>query len=82
MLDPSSPYSASKAGADLLVRAYYKTYGLPVLITRSSNNFGPYQYPEKLIPVLILNALHDKPLLIYGEGKNVRDWIYIRLVAK
>ena len=76
MLDPSSPYSASKAGADLLVRAYYKTYGLPVLITRSSNNFGPYQYPEKLIPVLILSALHDKPLQIYGEGKNVRDWIY------
>ncbi|UZE92309.1 MAG: dTDP-glucose 4,6-dehydratase [Methanosarcinales archaeon] len=77
MLDPSSPYSASKAGADLLVKAYYKTYGLPVLITRSSNNFGPYQYPEKLIPVLILNALHDKPLPIYGEGGNVRDWIYV-----
>ncbi len=77
ILDPSSPYSASKAGADLLVKAYYKTYGLPVLITRSSNNFGPYQYPEKLIPVLILNALHDKPLPIYGEGKNVRDWIYV-----
>jgi len=78
ILDPSSPYSASKAGADLLVKAYYKTYGLPVLITRSSNNFGPYQYPEKLIPVLILNALHDKPLPIYGEGKNVRDWIYVQ----
>ena len=77
ILDPSSPYSASKAGADSLVRAYYKTYGLPVLITRSSNNFGPYQYPEKLIPVLILNALHDKPLPIYGEGINVRDWIYV-----
>jgi len=77
ILDPSSPYSASKAGADLLAKAYYKTYGLPVLITRSSNNFGPYQYPEKLIPVLILNALHDKPLPIYGEGKNVRDWIYV-----
>ncbi len=77
ILDPSSPYSASKAGADLLVRAYYKTYGLPVLITRSSNNFGPCQYPEKLIPVLILNALHDKPLPIYGEGKNIRDWIYV-----
>ena len=76
ILDPSSPYSASKAGADLLVRAYYKTYGLRVLITRSSNNFGPYQYPEKLIPVLILNALHDKSLPIYGTGKNVRDWIY------
>ena len=77
ILDPSSPYSASKAGADLLVRAYYKTYNLPVLITRSSNNFGPYQYPEKLIPVLILNALYDKPLPIYGEGKNIRDWIYV-----
>ena len=77
LLDPSSPYSASKAGADLLVRAYYKTYGLLVLITRSSNNFGPFQYPEKLIPVLILNALHGKPLPIYGEGKNIRDWIYV-----
>ncbi|MBT9151048.1 MAG: dTDP-glucose 4,6-dehydratase 2 [candidate division WS2 bacterium] len=77
ILEPSSPYSASKAGADLLVKAYHKTYGLPVLITRSSNNFGPYQYPEKLIPVLILNALHDKPLPIYGDGKNVRDWIFV-----
>ena len=77
ILDPSSPYSASKAGADLLVKAYHKTYGLPVLITRSSNNFGAYQYPEKLIPVLILNALHDKTLPIYGEGKNIRDWIYV-----
>jgi len=76
-LDPSSPYSASKAGADLLVKAYHRTYGLPVLITRSSNNFGPYQYPEKLIPVLILNALHNKPLTIYGKGKNIRDWIYV-----
>ena len=76
-LDPSSPYSASKAGADLLVKAYYKTYSLPVIITRSSNNFGPYQYPEKLIPVLILNALQDKFLPIYGDGKNVRDWIYV-----
>ncbi len=77
LLDPSSPYSASKAGADLLVKAYHKTYDLPVMITRSSNNFGPYQYPEKLIPVLILNALQDAPLPIYGEGKNVRDWIYV-----
>lgn len=76
-LDPSSPYSASKAGADLLVNAYYKTHGLPVMITRSSNNFGPFQYPEKLIPVLILNALYDKTLPIYGTGKNVRDWIYV-----
>ncbi|MFC1786434.1 dTDP-glucose 4,6-dehydratase [Halobacteriota archaeon] len=77
ILDPSSPYSASKAGADLLVKAYYKTYGVQALITRSSNNFGPYQYPEKLIPVLIINALYDKPLPIYGEGKNIRDWIYV-----
>jgi dTDP-glucose 4,6-dehydratase len=77
ILDPSSPYSASKAGADLLCKAYFKTYGLPVLITRSSNNFGSYQYPEKLIPVLILNALRDKLLPIYGNGLNVRDWIYV-----
>jgi dTDP-glucose 4,6-dehydratase len=76
-LDPSSPYSASKAGADLLVRAYHKTYGLPVLITRSSNNFGPYQYPEKLIPLFITNALQNKPLPVYGDGLNVRDWIYV-----
>jgi dTDP-glucose 4,6-dehydratase len=77
VLDPSSPYSASKAGADLLVKAYHRTYDLPVLITRSSNNFGPYQYPEKLIPVLILKAMHDEPLPIYGDGRNVRDWIYV-----
>jgi len=77
ILDPSSPYSASKAGAELIARAYYKTYGLPILITRSSNNFGPYQYPEKLIPVLILNALRNKVLPIYGSGENVRDWIYV-----
>jgi dTDP-glucose 4,6-dehydratase len=77
LLDPSSPYSASKAGADLLARAYYKTYGLNVLITRSSNNFGPYQHPEKLIPKLIINALQGKPLPIYGDGLNVRDWIYV-----
>ena len=77
VLDPSSPYSASKAGADLLVKAYHRTHGLPVLITRSSNNFGPYQYPEKLIPVLILKAMHDEPLPIYGDGRNVRDWIYV-----
>ncbi len=76
-LDPSSPYSASKAAADLLVRAYFKTYGLPVLITRSSNNFGPYQYPEKLIPLFITNALNNKPLPIYGDGKNIRDWLYV-----
>ncbi len=74
---PSSPYSASKAGADLLCKAYWTTYKLPVIITRSSNNFGPYQYPEKLIPVLILNALQDEPLPIYGDGLNVRDWLYV-----
>lgn len=78
VLNPSSPYSASKAGADMLIMAYYKTYGLPVLITRSSNNFGPYQYPEKLIPVLILNALQNKHLPIYGDGRNVRDWLYVK----
>jgi len=76
-LSPSSPYSASKAAADLLCIAYYKTYGLPIIITRSSNNYGPYQYPEKLIPVLILNALQNKPLPIYGDGKNVRDWLFV-----
>lgn len=76
-LEPSSPYSASKASADLLVGAYHKTYNLPVLITRSSNNFGPYQYPEKLIPLFITNALEDKPLPVYGDGLNVRDWLYV-----
>ena len=76
-LDPSSPYSASKAGADLLVRAYYRTYRLPILITRSSNNFGPYQYPEKLIPLFITNALRNKFLPVYGDGENVRDWLYV-----
>ncbi|MBU7023426.1 MAG: dTDP-glucose 4,6-dehydratase [Theionarchaea archaeon] len=76
-LKPNSPYSASKASADLLVRSYYVTYGLPVLITRSSNNFGPYQHPEKLIPKFTLNALQRKPLTIYGTGENVRDWIYV-----
>ncbi len=76
-IDPSSPYSASKAGGDLLVSAYYKTYGTPVIITRSSNNFGPRQFPEKLIPLFILKAIHDEPLPVYGDGKNVRDWIYV-----
>jgi len=76
-LQPNSPYSASKAGGDLLVRAYYRTYGLPTIITRSSNNFGPYQYPEKLIPLFITNALDDLPLPLYGDGKNVRDWLYV-----
>lgn len=76
-LDPSSPYSASKAGGDVLVNSYFKTYGTPVLITRSSNNYGPYQYPEKLIPLFIINAMQDKPLPVYGKGENVRDWIYV-----
>ncbi len=76
-IDPSSPYSASKAGGDVLVSAYHKTYDLPVMITRSSNNYGPYQYPEKLIPLFILNAMQDKPLPVYGTGENVRDWIYV-----
>ncbi len=76
-LKPNSPYSASKASGDLLVRSYYKTYGVPAIITRSSNNFGPYQYPEKLIPLFITNALQDQPLPLYGDGKNVRDWIYV-----
>jgi len=76
-LKPNSPYSASKASADLLVRAYYVTYGMPVLITRSSNNFGPRQYPEKLIPLMIINALQRKPLPVYGDGLNVRDWLYV-----
>lgn len=73
----SSPYSSSKAGADLLVMAYYRTYGLPVTISRCSNNYGPYHFPEKLIPLMIANALNDKPLPVYGEGLNVRDWLYV-----
>ena len=73
----SSPYSSSKAGADLLVMAYYRTYGLPVTISRCSNNYGPYHVPEKLIPLMIANCLNDKPLPVYGEGKNVRDWLYV-----
>ncbi len=76
-LQPNSPYSASKASGDLMVRAYYRTYGLPTIITRSSNNFGPYQYPEKLIPLFITNAMDDQPLPLYGDGKNVRDWLYV-----
>ncbi len=74
----SSPYSTSKAAADLLTLAYYRTYGLPVTISRCSNNYGPYQFPEKLIPLMINNALHDKPLPVYGEGLNVRDWLYVK----
>ncbi len=73
----SSPYSASKASADLLVQAYHRTFGLPVTISRCSNNYGPYHFPEKLIPLMIANALNDKPLPVYGEGLNVRDWLYV-----
>lgn len=73
----SSPYSASKASADLLVQAYHRTYGMPVTISRCSNNYGPYHFPEKLIPLMIINALHGKSLPVYGEGLNVRDWLYV-----
>jgi len=76
-LDPHSPYSASKAAADHLVSAFGTTYGLPVLTTRCSNNYGPYQFPEKMIPLMINNARHDKPLPVYGDGSNVRDWLYV-----
>jgi dTDP-glucose 4,6-dehydratase len=75
--DPRSPYSASKAASDHLVRAWYETYGLPVVLTNCSNNYGPYHFPEKLIPVAILNALHGKPIPVYGRGENVRDWLYV-----
>jgi len=75
--DPSSPYSASKASADHLARAWHRTYGLPVLVTNCSNNYGPYQYPEKLIPVIILKALAGDPIPVYGTGENVRDWLYV-----
>ena len=73
----SSPYSSSKASADLLALAYHRTYGLPVTVSRCSNNYGPYQFPEKLIPLMIANALSDKPLPVYGDGRNVRDWLYV-----
>lgn len=76
-LAPNSPYAASKAAADHLVRAYHRTYGLPTLVTRSSNNYGPYQFPEKLIPLMILNALTGKPLPVYGDGLQVREWIHV-----
>ena len=76
-LRPSSPYSASKAAADLLVLSYVRTYGLPAIITRSSNNYGPYQFPEKLLPLMITNAFQDKPLPIYGDGKQQRDWLHV-----
>ncbi|MBW2575559.1 MAG: dTDP-glucose 4,6-dehydratase [Deltaproteobacteria bacterium] len=75
---PNSPYSASKASSDHLVRAYYKTYGLPMTISNCSNNYGPYQFPEKLIPLIILNALEGKSLPVYGDGRNVRDWLYVK----
>jgi dTDP-glucose 4,6-dehydratase len=77
-LDPSSPYSSSKAGADLLALACFKTYGQEAIVTRCSNNYGPYQFPEKLIPLMIIKALRDEPLPVYGDGKNVRDWIHVQ----
>lgn len=76
-LQPSSPYSASKAGSDLLALSYFTTYGLPVMVTRASNNYGPYQFPEKLIPLMISNALEDRPLPVYGDGMQIRDWLYV-----
>lgn len=76
-LHPNSPYSASKASSDLLALAYHHTHGLPVVVTRCSNNYGPYQFPEKLIPLMIINALNDKPLPVYGDGLNVRDWLHV-----
>jgi dTDP-glucose 4,6-dehydratase len=76
-LSPSSPYSAAKAGSDLLALGYFKTYKLPVIVTRASNNYGPFQFPEKLIPLMISNALEDKPLPVYGDGLQIRDWLYV-----
>jgi len=76
-LAPNSPYSASKAGSDLIARAYFETYGFPVVITRCSNNYGPYQFPEKLIPLMITNAVNNRQLPVYGDGMNVRDWLYV-----
>jgi dTDP-glucose 4,6-dehydratase len=76
-LRPSNPYSASKAGGDLLALSYWRTHGVPVVVTRSSNNFGPYQYPEKVVPLFITNAFDDQPLPLYGDGRNVRDWLYV-----
>ncbi len=77
-LAPNSPYAASKAAADLMCRSFFKTFNFPVLTTRCSNNYGPYQFPEKLIPLMIANALEDKPLPVYGDGRNVRDWLYVQ----
>ena len=76
-LSPNSPYSSSKAGADMMALAFYHTYGMPIVLTRCSNNYGPFQFPEKLIPLMIINSLHDKKLPVYGDGMNVRDWIYV-----
>ena len=76
-LRPTNPYSAAKAGGDLLALAYWHTHGVPVVITRSSNNFGPYQYPEKVVPLFVTNALEDRPLPLYGDGRQVRDWLYV-----
>ena len=80
--DPRSPYSASKASSDHLVRAYFHTYGLPILISNCSNNYGPHQHSEKLIPLFIKNIINIKPLPIYGEGENIRDWLYLRIMSK
>ena len=76
-LDPSSPYSSSKAASDLITLAYERTFGLDVVVTRCSNNYGPFQFPEKLIPLMVANALNDKPLPVYGDGTNVRDWLHV-----
>ena len=76
-LKPSSPYSASKAGSDLLALSYFTTYKFPVLVTRASNNYGPYQFPEKLVPLMISNALENRPLPVYGDGQQIRDWLYV-----
>lgn len=77
-IDPSSPYSSSKAASDLIALSFFKTFGLPVIVTRCSNNYGPYQFPEKLIPLMITNALEDRPLPVYGKGENIRDWIHVK----
>ena len=80
--DPSSPYSASKASSDHLARSWFRTYNFPVIITNCSNNYGPYQFPEKLIPLMIINALSGKKLPIYGNGLNIRDWLYVMTIVK
>jgi dTDP-glucose 4,6-dehydratase len=75
--DPSSPYSATKAASDHIAKAWHRTYGLPVIVSNCSNNYGPYQFPEKLIPLMVLNALHEQPLPVYGDGANIRDWLFV-----